>query len=429
MARPELMAIGDSIYNGVRSLTISRDLAAHAVPLQVARAFNWPFIAPDYPRPILEDIEQSLFRHPLTGLLELTAHARANGAAWLAPGPWSAHARFDNLSIAQQTVADITRANAADALATARQLLAPGRQLALADLATLYQALNTAFILNPARTPGDSRNAVAILAEAQPRRIAINIGINDGLWELALMGDATDYRARIDPTVAMAGLARALADQCDNTEHFYINLLPKPSALANLMPRMDDVAPEDGYFDHYLGRRIQSGGIDGATMREVDEFVDTDLNPRIRQAFAALADRAHFVDLYATTAAYDRKNRIATRSVNVHGTNGEMLLDNVPLEAFPFVGSLKQGGLFGLDNLHPTIPGYGVLAQAVCDVIAATEGLPAPVIDQQACYAADTLLQNLSGAIELSDFAFSFVGAFIPPTGTSTGTSQRVGEA
>ena len=415
MTRPELMAIGDSVYNGVRSLTISRDLAAHAVPAQVARAFNWPFVTPDYPRPIIEDFEKGLFRHPLFGLLELTAHARANAEAWLAPGPWSAHARFDNLSIAQQTVTDVTRANAADALAMAQKLLAPGRKLALKDLNALYQALNTAFILNPSRAPGDSRNAVAILAEAQPRRIAINIGINDGLWNLVLMGDTKDYRTDIDPTAAMAGLAQALADHCDTTEHFYINLLPKPSALASLMPRKDDTTPVDSYFDHYLGRRLQAGEINRATMREVDEFVDTDLNPRIRQAFSALGNRAHFVDLYATTAAYDRKNGIATRCVKVHGHNGEMLLDNLPLEAIPGFGGLKQGGMFSLDNLHPTIPGYGVLAQAVCDVIAATEGGPAPIIDQQACYVADTMLQQLPGEIELSDFAFSFVGAFIPP--------------
>jgi hypothetical protein len=211
----------------------------------------------------------------------------------------------------------------------------------------------------------------------------------------------------------MAGLARELADNCPETEHFYINLLPKPSALANLMPRMDSETPTDGYFDHYLGRRIQAGGIDRATMRAIDQFVETDLNPRIRMAFSALDPRAHFVDLYATTAAYDRKNGIATRNVFVD--NGNMLLDNHPLETIPIAGGLKQGGLFSLDNLHPTIPGYGVLAQAVCDVIAATEGVPSPTIDQQACYTADTLLQNPSGAYELANFGFSFVGAFIPP--------------
>ena len=69
---PELMAIGDSLGNGVRSLTIDSDLAAHAVPAQVARAFNWDFVAPDYPRPMLADFE-AIFRDPLVGTLDLLA--------------------------------------------------------------------------------------------------------------------------------------------------------------------------------------------------------------------------------------------------------------------------------------------------------------------------------------------------------------------
>ena len=35
------MAIGDSIYNGTRSLTTNAELAALSVPAQVARAFGW----------------------------------------------------------------------------------------------------------------------------------------------------------------------------------------------------------------------------------------------------------------------------------------------------------------------------------------------------------------------------------------------------
>ena len=40
MPQPEMMAIGDSLYNGVRSLTITRDLAKWSVPAQVANALN-----------------------------------------------------------------------------------------------------------------------------------------------------------------------------------------------------------------------------------------------------------------------------------------------------------------------------------------------------------------------------------------------------
>ena len=50
----------------------------------------------------------------------------------------------------------------------------------------------------------------------------------------------------------------------------------------------------------------------------------------------------------------------------------------------------RQGGLFGLDGIHPTSSGYGIIAQEVIDVLAAA-GVPAAPIDFAALLAADTL--------------------------------------
>src|SRR5271165_1659288 len=421
----ELMAIGDSIYNGVRSLTIKADLAAHSVPAQVASAFRWEFVSPDYPRPMLADFEQ-VFSDPLAGTLDLLRNEATNAHAWLAQASWSQNALFHNLRIAQQVVNDLTTANYSTALTTAQQLASLGASMAINQLPKLYQALNTCFVLNPQRNNADARTAIDILAAAKPKRLLINIGINDGLWTLLLMGDASDYQTRIDPTAAMATLARALSDKCGDIENFYINLFPKPSAIANLMPRTDDESPNGGYFSQYLGRLIQAGGIPGTTMQAIDDWVNTDLNPRIRTAFRPLGARAHFVDLYAMNAAYDRKNGIATKSVIVNSGATQILLDNLPLEVLPIVGGRRDGGLFGLDNLHPTVVGYGLIAQAVCDTIAATEGLAPTVINPQSCYDADTLLHNLPPQIALADFVLGFIGAFIPPPGGTTDAAASV---
>lgn len=408
----ELMAVGDSLYNGVRSLTIDANLAAQSVPAQVARAFRWDFVSPDYPRVMLADFEK-LFGDPVSGTANLIRNATANAHAWLADSSWSQHAMFHNLSIAQQVVNDIATANYSDALATAQRLAAQGAMLSLNDLPTLYQALNTCFVLNPQRTAGGQRTAVDILAAAQPKRLLVNIGVNDGLWHLLLMGDATDYATRLDPTAAMRQLAEALQANCAAIEHVYVNLFPKPSAIANLMPRTDEETPAFGYFAQYLGRLIQAGGIPGALMREIDEWVNTQLNPAVRAAFQSLGERVHFVDLYAMTAGYDRKNGIATKSVIVRSGATQIMLDNLPLEVLPLVGGRRDGGLFGLDNLHPTVVGYGLIAQAVCDTIAATEQLSPTVVNLQSCYDADTLLHHLPPQIALTDFLLGFVGAFI----------------
>ena len=103
--RPELMAIGDSIYNGTRSLTTNAELAALAVPAQVARAFGWNFRTPSYPRDVLFDLED-LFRSGRFDLDGLKQSVLDNAQAWLDQGRWSADDCFDNISIAQTTIAD-----------------------------------------------------------------------------------------------------------------------------------------------------------------------------------------------------------------------------------------------------------------------------------------------------------------------------------
>jgi hypothetical protein len=99
--------------------------------------------------------------------------------------------------------------------------------------------------------------------------------------------------------------------------------------------------------------------------------------------------------------------------VIVHSGSTQILLDNLPLEVLPIFGGRRDGGIFGLDNLHPTVVGYGLIAQAVCDTISSTEGLPPQVINLQACYDADTLLHNLPSPIALADFVLGFIGAFV----------------
>lgn len=417
MAPPELMAIGDSLGNGVRSLTINRSLAAHSVPAQVARAFNWDFIAPDYPRPMLADFER-IFRDPIAGTLDLIRNAAINAHAWLADEQWSQQTVFHNLSIAQQVVKDTFTATYADAISSANKIAALGSNMPIQQLPDLYKALNTCFILNPRRTQNDKHTAIDILASAKPKRVLIHIGVNDGLWELLLMADPTDFTNRINPTADMRTLALRLREFCPHTKYFYINLFPKPSAIANLMPPWaggDPPVPTQGYYNKYVSHLLGAGGIDRTRMQQIDTWVRDVLNPQVREAFAPLGDRANFVDLYANSAAYDRKNRIATKMVNLHRNATAILLDNAAIDIVPIIGGLSGfgGGLFGLDNLHPTLVGYGLIAQAVCDVIAATEALAPPRIDLQACYNADSLLNNLPTTIGLADFALQFIGGFI----------------
>src|SRR5437764_15150217 len=106
--RPELMAIGDSIYNGTRSLTTNAELAQLSVPAQVARAFGWEFKAPAYPFDVLFNLE-ALFRANAFNLGTLKAAVIANAQRWLDRTPWADTDGFDNIAIAQTTIADQAR--------------------------------------------------------------------------------------------------------------------------------------------------------------------------------------------------------------------------------------------------------------------------------------------------------------------------------
>ena len=55
---PELMIIGDSQAQGCRSLTVTADYSKQSWAARVANSQGWQFRTPDFPRPILFDLEQ-----------------------------------------------------------------------------------------------------------------------------------------------------------------------------------------------------------------------------------------------------------------------------------------------------------------------------------------------------------------------------------
>jgi hypothetical protein len=184
---------------------------------------------------------------------------------------------------------------------------------------------------------------------------------------LLLLADPTGFADRITPVPDMRTQALHLKEACPTTKHFSVYLFPKPSAIANFMPPWvggDVPVPSEGYFDKYVGHLLGSGGITRAQMQQIDNWVENDLNPRIRSAFAPLGERVQFIDLYASAAMYDRKSGIETKTVFLRNGVLNILLDNHAMDITPFGGlGGFGGGLFGLDNLHPTIVGYGLIAQ------------------------------------------------------------------
>src|SRR5687768_1170062 len=84
--RPPVMAIGDSMFNGVRSLTIHDDLSAVSPVQQFAEAVGLPLSRPVYPRVVLFDLEE-MARKGITSLFTLQSSVMKNAKAWLTAKP------------------------------------------------------------------------------------------------------------------------------------------------------------------------------------------------------------------------------------------------------------------------------------------------------------------------------------------------------
>ena len=158
--RPEMMAIGDSLYQGVRSLTMKNGMMQLSAPALAAEGLGirHRFTCPDPQRPIVVDMEKWLRMLPdISGIKEDMAK---NIDYWFSrPSSPSGRLLFENVSVASATIADLytqTWQTSDDFLKS----LPPGAKnkikklnLGQIKLSPTIQALNARFTLNPSAKP------------------------------------------------------------------------------------------------------------------------------------------------------------------------------------------------------------------------------------------------------------------------------------
>jgi len=417
--RPELMAIGDSIFNGVRSLTVNEDLAGGSPPAFLAQALGLSMRQPDYRRPVLFDLEREI-REGLD-LGRLREHVIDNADRWVEErGEWSNAPYFDNIGIAAAAYGDLHEATAGERRIRVPMLLQDMRQRSHLDFAALYEfwtRLNAAFLLNPSNDPEfEDLTPLEWVASRKPRRLLVNIGSNEGLFRVgATASNPRTNQDQVRQIPAMAKrLAEVLRDHCGDVERIYFNLLLRPRALANLAPRTDQelfTRMNGRYFDRYIGRLGALNGMSGAQMEAFDDLIRA-VNDDTRAAMSeVLGERIRFVDLYAFSDRLDAKHHGNDRKVEVQAGQRQIRLSNLPLSANIF--GFRHGGLFGIDNMHPTQVGYALLANEMAQIIAETEGATVNPIDIQDAYEADTLVTDPPRSLDSLGFILSFLGAFV----------------
>ena len=414
--RPDIMAIGDSMYQGIRSLSFLPAMTAHSVPKQVADALGMTMVCPDLQQPLLFDLEAELRKG---GLIHLVSHLRdvclANLRSWPFDKPWSQHEAFDNIAVGGARIAslweDTDERYFAQAQSLAARLQQPG--LSLSDLAgtigDLWYALNNSYTLNPRHLGAQTaKSPLDQVFDRQPQILLINIGSNEGLFMAGFAGDFSD--AAMAHVGTIPDLVRELADRLkalpDRVERIVFNSLIRPRFIPNLMPNpaQENDFPGDLYYAAY-GPRIGSTDqpISGAQMQKFDGVI-ADVNAQAQAILkAALGDRVAFADIYTACPGFDGKHYMG-RGIAIPGMG--KTLNNKPITPIPFG---YYGGFAGLDNMHPTVPGYAVLA----DVVLHALGRGDLHTDKAAAFAADTLLTNVRGLpLLIAEMELSLIGMF-----------------
>jgi hypothetical protein len=368
--RPELMALGDSLYNGVQSMRVNWFLSEWSVPTSVAIALGLVeefradrtgqrrFHGPQYPshgavpaRTIDYGLPLETMPDSIVGTLRLP-RSLADPLDNLLNGPLpdNRRAMIDNLAFSGANSHDLLFWTAEDHAKQAQEAIrrlstdAGGIASRFGNLSTAFFHTNAAFVLNPMRDDCIAKmTPVDHVVLRKPRRLLVQIGPNDGLWLLAFEGVSTgsvacgneeaairsattgERRCARSSTGAAVSIAESMKahyvsnikrlmlqlSRVTEIEDVYLNNLPLPSGTANLVPHTVN-GNQEWYSDFLSGRRIRTS-VPAERISESDKLI-TEVNLAVAAAVAeannarnSRGPRFHIVDVNAALAALDAK--------------------------------------------------------------------------------------------------------------------------
>lgn len=397
LMNPPLMVIGDSLAQGCRSLTVNRDFCAQSWGVRVAESQNWKFVTPDYPRPILFDLEQEV--RQLGDLVQIAPSSITFGGfitrlmqnlrAWLANRKESAFICFDNLGLSGAKISDLYARTAATSNAEILKLFPNGAagpiHLTPDEIGGLHLAINGRFTLNPSQDPQyENFTPLDWVRARQPKILAVQIGHNHGLYSIG--GDAVDKPfdgPEDDGTTFIASLtklATELGQLPPSIEKIVYLFLPKVGAVANLKPQ--STVRNNGYADGYDPvLSTSTSSLSGDVLRTIDIAINAFNQQQIKQVITQQDphQRTLYFDAFSMFNGIDYKNSLnsaeripidATHSIDNWYITGRLVLQPPwPPGTPPIRKDLARGGFQNIDGMHPSGCGYAYLASKVVDLL------------------------------------------------------------
>jgi hypothetical protein len=260
--------------------------------------------------------------------------------------------------------------------------------------------------------PFRRKTSLQIVAMRKPKRLLVSIGHNNGLIDIVLRADPGGATHLFDQMkLHYPRLVEELCALPDEVGRIYVSLLPCPSVVSSLMPTSTEtfVTPDLGrYYTSYETRVCyEYGTYRGDRLYEVDKEVRV-INEWIIDQFKQrdAKKRVHFVDIFNRMKAIDSKNN-GRNPGNVFMA-GSSTCTNEMFEAHPFPGSagFRAGGLEGLDGVHLTTMGSGLMATWILEQIAAIENVPITKPSMKALGDSDPLVGNPPNAWSWAMWAF-----------------------
>lgn len=151
--RPELMIIGDSLAQGCRSLSVQAVFCQQSWSARIGNAQGWRFRTPDFPRPILFDLEQEI--RLLGDIIQLApgeirfqgliSRFMQNLRAWLTNKKESAYLCFDNLGLSGAQPYDLYTRTAASSNVEIAKICPNGpatSSVPFSDIGTLHLGID-----------------------------------------------------------------------------------------------------------------------------------------------------------------------------------------------------------------------------------------------------------------------------------------------